>query len=470
MVSLQLNLQQNTAAFDGQIIEFRRSHSAAFLELLVSNSIRGLPTALPQLQEKNQASNTSTNFSRQQLARLVDEIDAFATAHPQLGLAMVRQPRKRTVGPWQLTLAKPIALERVNAITDSAGPYPAMLQSNSLESLRLLLSDWITFEGFAAFGEHESALEAARRIVQGPLTLDSRAILTLRELYFLRRLGRFDEAFNLLSSVQNTTTPARDTRLGAHFQVALARTMYDSDPGGRWRQAQGLLAAPTILLAPCPLAASEWHNLNALCARRAAIEAFENSDVKAAITQHTIATKHFQSALYYVLSFQLWNRVHAYIDNFCYHLQKMYDHQIVPIQEVLSWYALALACADKLDSGHDDAWDLVYFGEFYLDHAADIAESNKEFTHRSSLLDDRYSPGRQEFWDSALASARVIGGRRQIAITLILYLRWGVESRAKFDPTELRAELVQLLGAEPTLKQKLCDEGYDGWLQRVLVN
>jgi hypothetical protein len=476
MLNLHLDVNNNTASWGQQTVEFRRANSAMFLQRLLANALRGMSTDLADLQfaaNKTHTDQTTDMFGRQQIARLVKEIDAFFHDNPELGLTFLLTNRKLTVGPWRVAMASPISISPLPTIEQ--WNYPTLIDGLNIEQLRVLLAQWLTFEGFAAYGEHGSALEMISGLSSvGLLTVEAQSLLQLRRIYFMRRLGQYDAALELTVKLQQHASNSKDVRLAGQLQLSLARIEYERDPPARWRQARAVMAEPPAVVAPCALTHSEWHNLYALCSRRAALEAFEAGDRTLAIAQHESAFRHFQSAMYFCLSLQLWDRVHAFIDNFCYHLQKMYEHQVVPIQEVLDWYALALACADKLDSGHDDAWDLIYFAEFYLDHAEQINQAQKLFSHRSSLLHDRYSPNRQDFWDGALGRARTIGGARQLAITLVLYLRWMLVHSPNLNGAisvwSLKLELNALLEQNSTLGAQLCDDGYDGWLQRVTLN
>ncbi len=484
MLNLQVDVHQNTVSWNRRTVRFRRTHSALFLEQLLVNGLRAMTMSLTDLQSAAQAAwqlapvdRSANPFGRQQIARLVQELEAFFLDNPELGLTFERVNRQMTVGPWRITVTTPISMTTSQLVTK--GPkqewtYPALVDGVEVDSLRELLAQWLTFEGFAVYGEHGPALDMIPdAALMTTVTVEAQAVLQLRRVYFLRRLSQYDKALELVTNLQQSATSLKDTRLPGQLLLTLARTEYERDPASRWRQAQAVLAKPPTIVAPCAMTQAEWHNLQALCSRRAALEAFEAGDRALAIAQHESAIGHFQSALYFALSLQSWDRVHAFIDNFCYHLQKMYEYQVVPIQEVLDWYTLALACADKLDSGHDDAWDLIFFAEFYLDHAEQIIQSQNVFSHRSSLLHDRYSPGRQDFWDGALSRARSIGGLRQLAITLILYLRWALVHQQTLTGTvsvwSLKLDLNRLLEQNPELAQQLCEDGYDGWLQRVTL-
>ncbi len=471
MFALKLNLLKNTVSWQTRTVEFRRAHTASFLHRLLINGIHGLSTRASDVHFAAAGTLLSSAYGRQQWARLVDELTNFFQAHPELGIAFEHADRKVTVGPWRLKMIHPLSVSAADDESENSWPFPVLIDNASSEQLRELLAGWLTFEGFGAYAEHRPALEMIPSLQIIGLTFEAKALLQMRRIYFLRRLDEYDSALELAANLLQSAAQSKDTRLATQTQMILARIEYERDPATRWRSAQALLAQPPIIVAPCPMTHAEWHNLNALCSRRAALEAFEAGDRQLALKQHELAIKHFQSALYFALSLQSWDRVHAYIDNLCYHLQKMYLHQVVSIQEALGWYSLALACADKLDSGHDDSWDLIYFAEFYLDNRDQIFQAQKQFAHRSGLLEDANSPDKQGFWDGALKRARSAGSKRQMGITLVLYLRWSLQYHQNaICPTnvrDLKLELNQLLELNPELTAQLCEDGYDGWLQRV---
>jgi tetratricopeptide (TPR) repeat protein len=475
VVQLTLNLERNTADWHRGHFQFRRTHAARFLATLWQNTTRGSHTQMREVTEVIGALNQSQKLGRQTMARLVAEMNDFFAAAPELGLSLHFDVRKATVGPWRLQVLKQLSVIAAPNADVRQINFFALSLSAQISSLRLLLSGWITFEGFAVYGEHEAALDALDSMLKlNALHISDEASLqlTLRRAYFLRRLSRYDQASDLLVDVLNYGQPTADARLASQALIASARIEYERDPAQRWRQAQSTMPNAPVLLAPCFSTLAEWHNLNALCARRAALEAFESGDSACGQLQHEIAIKHFQSAMYCVLSIQLWDRVHAYIDNFCYHLQKMLEHKVVVVDEVLSWYQLSLASADKLDSGNDDAWDLIYFAEFYLDHATELTANTLAQTHRSSLSDGRLAPQNPAFWQGAIARAKTIGGDRQIAITLTLYGRWLLEHHPQSEKealTKTKSQLRVMLSLNPQLQQQLHDDGYEYWLNKMIA-
>ncbi len=461
MVQIEIDVNNNRVRWGEHEWQFRRLQSALFFRCLMSNALQGVPTHLNAIQ-------LGKPIGRQQMARLIAELNAFFAANSSLGLSLQVQPRKLTVGPWQLTMRQTLALTDPSTSDTIQSQSPLLLKQGGIETLRQLISSWIVFEGFAVFGEIEPALDMVPVHLQALLSAEANAQLQLRQISFLRRLGRLDEAQDLAHTISANASQLIDTRIYSHAQLALARLAYDFDPATRWPDVIVSMPELPVLQAPSETVAADWHNLMALCSRRAALEAFDKGQRAQGIAHHEQAVNHFQSAMYFGLTLRQWDRVQAFIDNFCYHLQKMYDHKVVAIDEVLQWYSVALACADKLNSGHDDAWDIIFFAEFYLDNASALNQTQSLVHHRSSLPDERYSPNRLEFWDGALERAKAIMGQRQVAITLVLYLRWLLEHQRGNNMAPLRAELKQLIATNQPLYQHLSNDGYGGWLQRFL--
>jgi hypothetical protein len=62
MLNLHLDVNNNTASWGQQTVEFRRANSAMFLQRLLANALRGMSTDLADLQF---AANKHTQIKRQ---------------------------------------------------------------------------------------------------------------------------------------------------------------------------------------------------------------------------------------------------------------------------------------------------------------------------------------------------------------------------------------------------------------------
>lgn len=173
-----------------------------------------------------------------------------------------------------------------------------------------------------------------------------------------------------------------------------------------------------------------------------------------------IVINHFESALYGALAQKNWDRLHAYLDNMAYYLQKGLPLGVCVVSEVCDWYALALACGDKLDSGHDDAWDLIYFGEFWLDHWQAIEASELVILHRSSLVDNPMHPRNEDYWQRMVAHLEGGGSPRQKGIALVLYLRWLNALQKSGAMAAVKKNLAALFAAHAGLRASLAADGY----------
>jgi hypothetical protein len=471
--------------FQGKSIALRRTETASFLELLLRRSFQGRRLTAQDWESDRFSNGAVSQLTRSQIARVIKEVQQIAHEHADLGITLKIEPRKLTVGPWVLQLLFPFDVQLGTSLSAKPGslpdqdnlenwPYPELVNSNDLDCLYKAVKQSLIFEGCALFGDNQAALESIPDAAQFSLSFEAEALMGMRRAYLYRRSARYPEALQIVTNIATSNLPLRDSRIVEQARFTIARIHYESDPVTNWQAARALANRPLNLVIPCASTRGEWHNLQALCARRAAIDfadneatGFNGEDQKfqgkqLSERQHRLALAHYQSALYYALSLQNWDRLHAYIDNLCYHLQKMFELGFVNLINVVDWFSLSLACAEKLDSGHDDAWGFVYLAEFWLDHYKKIQALGKLDPQRFNLMDASANPTQPDFWKMAIGRSERVGDPRQVAIILILFMRWqeaGLASPPQMLTKRTR-QLDKLLKADGTLKQRLESEGY----------
>jgi hypothetical protein len=476
MIEIDFDLNNNSVLLDGKPTVLRRIGSARLLQSLIVKGGHGLDFSLWELEQDRAANGATSKLTRTQVARLIDDIALWIQTYAVDLLELKFGARRSTVGPWAMLVKRPCKVTdlRIGAKEPSllfatggneSWAYPQLVRSSEIEALLDLLTQWLIFEGFVAYGENKDALVSLPLASNFSLTDEGKVLLDLRKVYLLRRLGQHNEARAICKAIIDREGPLRDPRLVQQAHFAIARIEYDEDPANKWQEARKLAERPMSLLIPCPLTRSEWHNLQALCARRAAVEAAAtNKDLNEARSQHAMGLAHLHSAIYYALGLQNWDRLHAYLDNLSYHMQQMQTIGIGNVDLVSRCFALSLACADKLDSGHDDAWDLIYFAQFWLGTYQKLKGRIGEIDSRVALVNPKLNPANLDFWLYALERAKSIGGNRQIAITIVLTLQWlklspNKTARGKLQQ-QLSEELSLMFSTDEKLKAKLVADGY----------
>jgi tetratricopeptide (TPR) repeat protein len=474
MLTISFDDLDGSVSFEDQKYAFRRIGSGHLFQLLIRRSLQGRGVTLIEWEADRQANGAAKELTRAQVARVIDELLSFQKTHLKSKIKLNISPRKLTVGPWNLLLSVPVQLNTTPKLSTKPSSfgvspdsqvwaYPELVSTGKLSDLESLISEWLIFEGCAVYGENQLALECIPKQDSHSFSPEGIALLELRRAYLYRRLGRYEDAIEIANRISNSTINYRDARLIEQARFMRARIEYEIDPANNWKDSRSLAGAPLSLLMPCPTTRAEWHNLQALCARRAALQyASETKDFSLARQQHEIALAHLQSAIYYALSLQSWDRLHAYLDNLCYHLQKLYSTGLSSIQDVLIWYSVAMTCHIKLDSGHEDAWDFIFFAEFWLENRKQIHLMGLDIKHLTSLVDEKFNPDHDEFWSIAISRCEGTGGSRQVAIAIILYLRW---SKAQPNPNKVlvkqrRMRLDSLLANDQSLILRLESEGY----------
>lgn len=473
-LSVMLDIVHNTVTWNGGRHVFVRRYEVALLHALLRAASSGKAVAAPELQNSVQTLGQTQALNRAQLLRLVNGISGFLAAHPWLGGRLGHPPRKASVGPWRLHLARPVEWQ----VLDDAAvalpleptchspehwPSPRLLAHPGLKELLGLVNQWLTFDALAIYGEVRSALECLPVLESFALTPQTRKVLAIRHIDLLRKSGRFDEALQIARGVAEAPHDALDGALKIQAQQLIMRLRYDQNPAEAWPALLASASYPEATTAACTTTLGEWHNLQALCLRRAILVDSTNGSEQL-LRMHTQVLCHFESALYAAFAQKNWDRLHAYLDNIAYHLQKTLALGLCTVSEVCEWYALALACGDKLDSGHDDAWDLIYFGEFWLDHWQAIESAKLDIQHRSSLVSGAMHPRNQDYWEHMVSHMDSGGSPRQIAIALVLYMRW-LSALNKSDRLgEAKRKLATLLSKNAGLGAILVANGYQRYL------
>ena len=458
--------------------QFTRRWEAALLAFLLQ--AKGAAVSAAQCNAALAQRGQRQPLNRAQFQRLYDAIAAFLGEHASIHA----QPRQWSTGPWALHIKQPIEATvdgrcRPPAAPRNPWPHPAI--TGSLGNLRAVLMELLVSDAFALEGHWQHALDTLHTLAQTPLwrslTPEAQNLIDIRRAKAHRGIGQFEQARAQLQTVAARSAPA-DPAAAEYARFLLHRLCYDQDPVKHHRQLWADTTHPPATHgAQDTRSQREWHNLRALLARRR-IEALllppahgpgkplADDDPQ---ELHHLALRHYQAALYHGLAAGDIDHVQAYIANLAYHLQiwgrlRHWPAGATPA-DVLRWQSLVMSCADKFDAGKNTAWEYIFFAEFWLNHPTDLRRlgpADKIGLDCQGLL-----PDDDRFYTTAIARLRAIADPRQLAIMLMLRLRFATEHMpAKTRlPGRIRAELRQILAAQPPqFTHALAEEGYATWL------
>jgi hypothetical protein len=461
---------------------FARRWAADMLGELATQARQGQALSAKVLQQHLQHRGQATPLNRAQLHRLVNALQPFLASHPVLQLQLQHAPRQSSVGPWTLTMARPVVFTLVDehapgppALADpgtAAPAYPQLLTAPHPhpERLRSLLSRLLVSDAFSIDGQQVHALDVLDEVASLPdLTPEAQALVHLRRANLLRRMGRFDEVQGALAaSLQRPASTWRDPAIPERARQCLQRMRYDERPGTAWSTQLAAPQAPVALTAPDPLARMDWHNLMALSQRRSMCA---SADPQQRSHSHRQALQHLEAALYLDLCLRSWDTLQAHISNLAYHMQHAIPLGLSTVQEVHDWHLLSIACTEKLECGRDSVWEVIFFAEFWFDHCADLADlavpiltATPDHPGGLLLISDQLHPSQAAYHQRALQRIATCGDARQTATAHIMHLRWA----QRYQPI-LRVGLAQTLAdyleAHPLVRDELLREGYAPWVQ-----
>ncbi len=465
----EIDIVHNSVRVKEKTWPFRRRWEATMLAKMLEAHDRGHKLDLSGLQQAVAQKGQTTPLNRSQIARLLLGIQAFLLHCP--GVELRHMPRQASTGPWYLQISRtlrwsdggPMPHAATSTLRSAmAWPHARMLHrstSPNVEFLHAVLSQSVIAEAFAKYGDHRSAMDILRGWDWSLLSLEASAQYRLRQADWLRRTGQYDEARKLALALGDVPELGADPQLSHQARQLVRRIAYDENPGHAWRHLLEEPQPPAVNGVVCWATQNEWHNLQALAWRRAAQNAAEKN---AALHAHENAMLHFEAAIYGALRQQNWDRLHAYIGNLAFHLQKVQILGLVTVRQVYDFYVLSLACADKLDSGQDDIWDLVYLGEFWLDHTQELQALEEHARHLTWPVQHR--PQDQAYWVDLLLRTTESGTVRLQATALVLYTRWASLQRKNDLSKQLQDQLAQLFKQHTGLHAILQNDGYAPWL------
>ena len=469
-ILIRIDTRANAAGVNGQLlVRFTRRWEAALLALVLRAGRVGLNEVA--LQRGLAARGQGIRLNRAQLSRLFNNLAQFAREQAEDAFAIVHGPRQATVGPWWLEASveiewlidgEPWQPVRI----DDDWPYPGLTRDIDEAILWRTLQEVMLSDGFAAVGDWRAAREALRALDDLPLREEARALVALRRITCLRRLGEYAEALVELQRLRLQTITA-DPALPGYIEFLILRTQYDQGPAGYYEALWEATELPPALARDTRIQ-PEWHTLRALLLRRR-LPAFGTRPELYEL--HREALRHFEAAIYFALWHADWTRLQAYVTNVGFYLQTwgsltQWQKGVTPLA-VLRWQGLTLAYADKFDAGRESAWECIFFAEFWLDHPLALerlSQRERNAQEVSGLL-----PNQEAFYQHAVRRLHAVADRRQLAIMLTLYLRFATHHMPyKSRPATIRhvwGRLLELFAGPDgeQIRLALAEEGYARW-------
>lgn len=487
--------------------QFQRRWECQILSMLLVEGQVGQALNADTLQQTLRQKGQPKNLNRAQLQRLFGCLTVFLTDLPGQPLILKIAPRQSTVGPWMLFFSTQIIFHNAEIVASAKSDevqwqYPRLLAVTSqtgaelkevcVNTLHLLLSELLNSDAFALKGEYREAINILQHFDTSLLTEEAQALILLRESVWQKRLGYFENARQLVQKVMECA-PKLDPGITNYAGFLLQRIDYDESPAQAHPALWHSSTPPQMALQSDWRLMPEWHNLRALLARRRLLALNQsigysknNKNIvleETPVSLNQYALKHFQSAIYWALQQRDWDRLQAYVCNLAFHLQEMLPLGFVTVNQVFNWHRLILSYTDKLNLAQDSAWEFIFFGEFWLNHHAEISDNSQAYS-LSNLIED-LTPSQEDFYLLGLEKLNNCADDRQIAIMWILYGRFAMYHMGARDTCDsslvialldfqkmftlrlVEEAITELLHKNPNLQQTLFNEGYADYLPRA---
>lgn len=460
--------RQNAEHFE---LTFRRQWSAHVLAQLVARHQKNEPLDNACLRAELQRFGQPQPLNRTQLRRVMLDLSDTLDQVPGQPIQLAYSPRKQCVGPWSIKLLVPInwrirqveaEAQARSASTREQWRSALLCETPNLDGLRRLVQTLMVADDLFRHGSFHEAHDALQEVYTMPLTAEARQLVSLRDAYALKQSGDFAGArAACLRILAIGANHRKDPAMPSLAKFLLDRIRYDENPAVAYASLRHTAQAPEPLHVPDRTAQAEWHNLQALIARRHMLAQPHES-----AQAHELALLHLESALYLRVAAQDAARVPDLLFNLAFHLQKAQVLNLCGLVEICQWYSVAVHYDHRHNLMGGSAWDYLFMGDLWLSHSSalqalmsDHPATRKEL--ECVLLLDHRHPWQAAFYAETIRRARQTSETRQQAIAHILAWRFANlnPSSELSAPAQVQA-LQLLLDAQPELKAKLLDDGY----------
>ncbi|RZS57219.1 hypothetical protein [Sphaerotilus mobilis] len=472
-LALRIDPSRNLAVLpDGQRVVWQRRWTGEFLALLVQQGRHDLAVDHAMLDTHLARRGQSARLAAVSILRLLETLQTFLDGLPERPLILEHPPRKASLGPWRLRWRLPLAIvidgepgaDQADSIDPPADLFTALFDGppGQIDRLHALLLSLISSDAFHAIGDHASSHEVLQSCRELPLSANGRVLIGLRDALCLKRIGRFEDARQLLRALAHLPDVSDRSAL-ASVQFLFDRIDYDADPGGQHTRLWASCAAPTRVQLPDRHLLAQWHNLRALLCRRRS-EAAGHADP----VLHILALRHLESAFHHALMQRDNEGLLAYAANLALHLTSVLPAGWSTARQVMAWHELVLVCMDKLGVGGDNAWETIFLAQFWLDHEDELGALDHDPAHKGWMpVIGNLHPRDAAYHVAMVQRVQASGDARQIALAWLCCWRHARQHLPPHDELPIRLALIKAVKAEADLPQRLRREGYGDWLDRL---
>jgi tetratricopeptide (TPR) repeat protein len=448
-----------------------RRWAAHFLAQLVARHRKNEPLALACLQAELQRLGQPQALNRAQIQRIIKAIEAAFVDLGSRAPKLAYTPGDQCGGPWRLSSPEgtqwDIRHRQQEGVVQPPlrrGQWhsPLLCKDPALADLHQLMCTLMVADDLHRHSDFQAAHEELQDAYEAALTPEGLQLVLLKDAYALKHHGEYGPARQCCQRIiQVGDTSHKAPGMASLAKFMLDRIRYDENPAVAYESLRHTAQPPEHLHAPDRTALAEWHNLQALLARRHMQAAPHEAE-----QAHGLALAHFESALYLRMAAQDAGKVPDVLFNLAFHLQKAHSLGLCSLLEVCQWYGMAAHYDHRHNLMGSSCWDYLFMGKLWLENHQELQSLMRQSVQiqgelNNALLLDHHHPWQGEFFIEAVRRSLLTGDVRQQAIAHILAQRFArlwhhPGLSAKVHERDLQA----LLHAHPALSQQLLDDGY----------
>jgi len=468
----RVHAETNTLTGPSGSITLRHHQAGRFLERLILGAAREEPLSRAAFLANWHTAPGRLGPDRTAISRVVKAVQSGLS---QAGSAsrIVSAPRKATVGPWRLHAPVSedwqIDSDALDVLASRSNPWQPNLCIAAHSTPEDMLPAMTVVIVAEALAQQALYVEAVQHIHEHEprlrLSSEGRALLLLRTVRWLRRLGRRTDAEGALVAARSharTAHPQARANLLAECAVQTARITYDKAPLRLASRINFSDLTDQIELAGSAQLHWEYANLRALASRRKLQTLLVREPQTRLADVATIATDaldSFRAAFYWLLvNFDAYH-LQAVLVNYAYHLQWLM-HQTTPllqtptITDVVSPWHLSQTIVEKFDLPEDSAWDYIMLADLWFGQPAARATIRTDWR----LWPKQRSPANLDFYLRGVELAKGSGDSRQQLLALDRCAAFLTEIGMAQKAEAFLRERDQILISSPDLVGQLSGE------------
>lgn len=386
---------------------------------------------------------------------------------------VVSAPRKTTVGPWRMYApatedwrVDSDALRVLGSRSNPLQPNLCIAAQSTPEDMLPAMTAVVIADALAQQALYTEAVQHINEHEPGlRLSSEGRALLLLRTVRWLRRLGRRADAEGALVAARahaRAAHPQARANLLAECAVQTARITYDKAPLRLASRINFNTLSDQIELAGSAQLSWECANLRALASRRKLQALLARAPQARSADVATIADdalRSFRAAFFWLLvNFDAYH-LQAVLVNYAYHLQWLM-HETTPllqapnIADVVGAWHLSQTIVEKFDLPEDSAWDYIMLSDLWFGQPAARASIRTDWR----LWLKQRSPANLDFYLRGVELAKGSGDSRQQLLALDRCAAFLTEIGLAQKAEAFLRERDQILGSSPDLVGQLAGE------------